>query len=388
MTGGPQVLSLTLPPIYAITDRKVSGISDPSVIAERLLRVGVRAIQIREKDPKDADLLASVERTRELAEPVRAHVLVDDRVDIARMAGVGVHLGPDDLSAGEARKLLGTEAIVGVSTHDPAAARAAFSDPNCDYVAFGPVFESGTKPGREPRGVEALAEVARGKTKPFVAIGGITPERLDAVLDAGADSAAMIGGLLSGGDLEDNARRALDRVRRRLGVGRVYLVGFMGSGKTAIGRRVAERLAVPFVDLDAEIERTSGLTIRALFESLGEAVFRERESIFLQATESLPSAVVATGGGCYVRSENRERIRRLGKAVFLDVPFDRLLPRLVGKTDRPLFQTPEQAGRLFTEREPFYRMDSISVALSAGTIEEGADRILCALFDERESIRL
>ena len=358
------------------------------MIADRLLRVGVRAIQVREKDPKDSDLLASVERTRALAESVRACVLVDDRVDVARMAGVGVHLGPDDLSAADARKILGPNAIVGVSTHDLAAARAAFDDRFCNYVAFGPVFPSATKPGREPRGIEALADVAKEKTKPLVAIGGITPERLDAVLDAHADSAAMIRGLLSGGDLEDNARRALDRVRRRLGVGRVYLVGFMGSGKTAIGRRLAERLAVPFVDLDAEIERTSGLTVRALFESLGENVFRERESIFLQATESLPSAVVATGGGCYVRPENRERIRRLGKAIFLDVPLDSLLPRLVGKTDRPLFQTPEQARRLFIEREPFYRMDSIPVALSAGSIEEGADRVLCALFDERKSIRL
>jgi thiamine-phosphate pyrophosphorylase len=381
-------LALRLPAIYAITDRKVSGIADLPSIAERLLQVGVRAIQVREKDAKDRELIASVDRVRALGDVCRARVLVNDRVDIARLAGVGVHLGPRDLPGSEARRLLGPDAIVGVSTHDREAAERSFADRACDYVAFGPIFESGTKPGREPRGIEALAAVARTKTKPLVAIGGITADRLDAVFDAGADSAAMIGALLSGGSLEDNARRALDRARRRRGAGRVYLVGFMGSGKTAIGRRVAERLAVPFVDLDEEIERTSGLTVRALFESSGEKAFRERESIFLAGTQSLPSAVISTGGGCYVRRENRETIGRLGTAVFLDVPFETILSRLTGKTDRPLFTSPEQAHRLFAEREPFYRMGSISVPLSAESVEEGADRVLCALFDKLEPVHL
>src|SRR5262249_6570248 len=152
----------------------------------------------------------------------------------------------------------------------------------------------------------------------------------------GADSAAMIGGLLAGGRIEENARAVLDGVRRRRGLGRIYLVGFMGSGKTAIGRRVAERLQVPFVDLDWEIERTSGLTVRALFEAGGEAAFREREAVFLAGTADLPPAVIATGGGAYVREGNRELIRRLGAAIFLDVPFEEIARRMAGKKDRPL----------------------------------------------------
>src|SRR5512142_52206 len=105
----------------------------------------------------------------------------------------------------------------------------------------------------------------------------------------------------------------------------------MASGKTSVGKRLAERLGVPFVDVDAEIERTSGRTIRALFESDGEREFRRRETTFLEATEALPDAVVATGGGCWVREENRRAIERLGTAVFLDVPLPVLLERLAGK---------------------------------------------------------
>jgi thiamine-phosphate diphosphorylase len=378
--------TLKLPPIYAITDRAVSGVPDVLEIVSRLLTVGVRCIQVREKSMGDVPLLAAVEQAVRLGRPVGARVLVNDRVDIARVAGAGVHLGEDDLPAGAARAILGPEAVIGVSTHDAAAARAAFADPAADYVAFGPVFPSTTKTERESRGLEALAEAARGRSKPLVAIGGITAERLEAVWDAGADSAAMIGGLLAGGLIEENARRALDLSRRRARPGRIYLVGFMGSGKTAVGQRLAERLGLPFVDLDAEIERTSGKTIRALFEESGEAAFREREEAFLAGTGSLSEAVVATGGGCFAREQNRARIGRLGRSVFLDAPLPLVRARLSGKTDRPLYRSPEQLASLFAEREPFYRMASVHVSLSgAETIEEAADRVLVALAD-RETL--
>jgi thiamine-phosphate diphosphorylase len=369
---------LRLPAVYAITDRKLSGIDDHVEIARRLFAVGIRLLQVREKEMPDRELLAAVESVGRLARESGAAVLVDDRVDLAILSGLGVHLGEEDLPAPVARRLLMEGSLVGVSTHDVPAAERAFQDSACDYVAFGPVFASATKMAR-PRGLDALARAARIRTKPLVAIGGITAETLDAVLDAGADSAAMIGGLLAGGAIEENARRALDRARRRDLTGRIYLVGFMGSGKTAIGRRLAERLGMPFVDLDAEIERTSGVTVRALFEASGEAAFRERESVFLNATESLPRAVVATGGGCYVREGNRQSIARLGTAVFLDLPLPALLARLAGKIDRPLFAGPEQAARLYAEREPFYRMGSVAVPLTGESIEEAADRVLDAL---------
>lgn len=375
------MLKLRIPPIYAITDRTVSGIGDPAEVAARLFAVGVRWLQVRDKDLPDRDLLSAVERASGTARTHGATVLVNDRVDLARIAGVGVHLGEEDLSASLARRILPAESIIGVSTHDLESAVQAFADGSCNYVSFGPVFASGTEPARPPRGLEELSRVARAKTKPLVAVGGITADSLDSVLDAGADSVAMIGGLLAQGRLEENARAVLDRARLRRPPGRIYLVGFMGSGKTAIGRRVAERLGVPFVDLDAEIERTSGVTVRALFEASGEAAFRERETLFLRGTESLPAAIIATGGGCYAREENRRTIERLGTAVFLNVPFPLILSRLAGKTDRPLFESPGQASLLFAEREPFYKMGSIRVGLEGQSIEEAADRVLSALFD-------
>lgn len=373
-------MPLLLPRIYAITDRAASGGLGAAAIAERLLRVGVRCVQVREKALPDRELLAEVEAVARLGREAGARVLVDDRVDVARVAAVGVHLGEDDLPAAAARAILPPGALIGVSSHDLAAARRAFADAGADYVAFGPVYGSPTKAGRDPRGEEELARVAAEKTKPLVAIGGITAERLPAVFGAGADAAAMISGLLEGGRIEERARRALDAARRSSPLGRVYLVGFMGSGKTAIGRRLAERLAVPFVDLDEEIERASGKTIRALFEESGEDAFRAREAAYLQGTAGLPQAVVATGGGCFAFEGNRAAIARLGPAVFLDVPLSTVHARLAGKTDRPLFRSPEQLGELYAQRAAFYRMASVQVHLSgAESVEEASDRVLVAL---------
>jgi shikimate kinase len=192
----------------------------------------------------------------------------------------------------------------------------------------------------------------------------------------------MVGGLYAGGRIEENARAALDRARRRRLPRRIYLVGFMGAGKSTLGRRIALRLSVPFVDLDEEIERTSGRTVRAVFEESGEAAFREREAEFLAATEALPAAVVATGGGCFAQEGNRRRIARLGTAVFLDVGLETVRARLKGKTDRPLFVSEDQLGALFAARASFYRMAPLAVRLDgAEAVEEAADRVLTALDD-------
>jgi thiamine-phosphate diphosphorylase len=373
-------VAIRLPRIYAITDRDAAGGAAPSEVAARLLRVGVRCIQVREKGIADARLLPEVEAVARLGREAGARVLVNDRVDVARLAAVGVHLGENDLPAAAARGILPRDSVIGVSTHDVEAAARAFADESTDYVAFGPIFASPTKTVREPRGLEGLARVAAAKTKPLVAIGGITTERLPAVFRAGADSAAMISGLFAGGRIEENARRALDTARRAGRVGRVFLVGFMGSGKTAVGRRVAERLGVPFVDVDEEIERASGKTIRALFEESGEAEFRAREAAYLEGVAGLPEAVVATGGGAFCFEGNRAAIARLGLSVSLDAPLAAIHARLASKTDRPLFRSPEQLAALYAERAPFYRMAAIQVGLSgAETIEEASDRVLVAL---------
>lgn len=377
-----------LPPIYAITDRAAAGGLSHVEISRRLLAVGIRCLQIREKDLPDRRLLEEVEECASLARGAGAILIVNDRADIARLAGAGLHLGGEDLPPEAASPLRIPGTLLGVSTHSFEEARDAFARSEPDYVAFGPVFESGTKTARRARGLAELARVATiGKeaggggrtTKPLVAVGGIEAASVASVLDAGADSAAMVAALLRDGKIEENARTVLDAARRRLKPGRIYLVGFMASGKTTVGRRVAERLGIPFVDLDSEMERTSGKTVRALFESEGEAAFRAMEFEFLAATEALPDAVVATGGGSYVLDDHRSRISRLGEAVFLDVALPVLLDRLSGKMDRPLFRGPDQAAALWAAREPFYRMAGVSVALQRETVEEVSDRILTAL---------
>jgi len=146
---------------------------------------------------------------------------------------------------------------------------------------------------------------------------------------------------------------------------RVYLVGFMGSGKTTVGRRLADRLGVPFVDLDEAFEAMAGATIRQTFESRGETWFREREAELLRGTADLPAAVVAVGGGTFVFPENASFIRRHGVAVFLDVPFEVLAERLAGKTaDRPLFRSPDEARLLYDARRPFYTMADRTISVS------------------------
>jgi len=374
-----------LPPIYAIRSGGAAGPAGVLDDAGRLFAAGIRFLQVREKDLPDRELLDAVEGADRLSRGCGATVLVNDRVDVAMLAGVGVHLGEEDLPASAARALLPDGVPIGVSTHDAEAAGVAGADPSADYVAFGPIFSSSTKPGRAPRGIEALAAVAARKTKPVVAVGGITEETLDSVFDAGADSAAVVGALAAGGRLEENARRLLDRARRRRPPGRIYLVGFMGSGKTAIGRRMAERLDIPFVDLDTEIERTSGRTIRALFDEFGEPAFRERESVFLEGTGGIPDAVISTGGGSFVSDRNRRTIAALGTPVHLDVPFDAIRARLAGKTDRPLFTTLAQAAALYAERERFYRMAPVRIALAGSeSIEQTTDQVLSAVYDPRE----
>ncbi len=169
---------------------------------------------------------------------------------------------------------------------------------------------------------------------------------------------------------------------------RVYLVGFMGCGKTTAGSLLAERRGEPFVDLDVAFESLTGTTIRETFETHGEPWFRAREAELLHGTADLPRAVVALGGGTFTIAENAEFVKRHGVSVFLDAPFELIAQRIAGKTDRPLFRSLEQARALYEARYPSYRMADRTISVSSGDDAEAVvDRIERALVQPPEGKR-
>lgn len=144
---------------------------------------------------------------------------------------------------------------------------------------------------------------------------------------------------------------------------RIYLTGFMGSGKTTVGRLLAERLGVPFLDLDQEIERRAEMTVREIFEQQGEPAFRRLETETLRGTLACADVVVATGGGTMVNDGNLQMIQDNGLSVWLHPAFATIVARIggLGKVDRPLFRDETQALALYRERLPAYQRADVKV---------------------------
>jgi shikimate kinase len=149
-----------------------------------------------------------------------------------------------------------------------------------------------------------------------------------------------------------------------LGTRLIVLIGMMGAGKSTIGRRLAARLKLPFVDADNEIEAAATMTIPEIFEAHGEAHFRDGEArVIARLLESGPT-VLATGGGSFMREETRQRIRDKAISVWLKADADVILRRVKRRGDRPLLQTADPAGtvtRLLTEREPVYQDADLTI---------------------------
>ena len=139
--------------------------------------------------------------------------------------------------------------------------------------------------------------------------------------------------------------------------GNVYLIGPMGSGKTAVGKRLAALLGKEFVDSDAEIERRCGVDIRYIFEKEGEARFRERERDVIAALTALDGVVVATGGGAVLDPQNRERLSGSGTVIYLEATIDAQLKRTQPSRNRPLLMNGDPRAtleKLMSIRRPLY----------------------------------
>lgn len=165
----------------------------------------------------------------------------------------------------------------------------------------------------------------------------------------------------------------------------IVLVGFMGAGKTEAGKVLAERLGVPFIDLDSEIERLEGKPIGRIFAEEGEAYFRLREREVLQKLRE-GGMVMAVGGGAYTADDNIALINSIATAVWLDCPIEICLERCArSPAVRPLFSDPEQMARLFKHRQRFYRRAEYRIDSGDCEPEEIASRIISELGLEDES---
>lgn len=197
--------------LYPVTDRILSALSHADQVLQ-LSEGGASLVQLREKKVSPAEFYAQAEEALRIARERGLKVIVNDRVDIAlALKADGVHLGQDDLPPQAARRILGPDAIIGFSTHNPRQARVAAQMP-IDYIAIGPIFATASKEAsNSPIGLDGLRLVRQAVGAiPLVAIGGITVENSGSVLNAGADVVAVIS------DIWKPAGQALTQLRRFL----------------------------------------------------------------------------------------------------------------------------------------------------------------------------
>ncbi len=209
---------MELPPLQAILDVEIAERAGwaPLDLAQAFFEGGARLVQIRAKRLQSGPFLTLCDSVVSLAARYDASVIVNDRVDLAKMSGAhGVHVGQDDLPPADARRLLGADAIIGFSTHTVSQIDAALRQP-ISYIAVGPVFGTSTKDsGYSAVGLEPVSTAARlaGRT-PVVAIGGITLQNAASVLGAGATSVAVISDLLVTKDPSGRTRAYLQSLAK------------------------------------------------------------------------------------------------------------------------------------------------------------------------------
>ncbi len=205
-------MSFTFPHrLYPIVDT----LGDPKLshvqLAAAMLEAGVRLLQLRVKERSTREFIDLARAVKAVADRYDARLIINDRADIAELIdAAGVHLGQDDLPSDAARAILGTEKVIGVSTHNLQQAETAAQAGIADYLGFGPIYATSSKAHPDPvQGLEGL-RLVRGRVRvPIVAIGGITTRTMPEVLAAGADAVAMIGEVVRAGNVTAKVRDLL-----------------------------------------------------------------------------------------------------------------------------------------------------------------------------------
>lgn len=213
MTALPPDAINPLTGLYVILDARASGGRPLLTVLQEAAAAGTRLFQYRDKTSPTGAVYWQAVRLRQAAADVGATFLVNDRCDLAlAVEADGVHLGQQDLPLSWARTLLGPERIIGISTHRPADVRAA-AEGRADYLGFGPIFRTGTKPDHEPIvGIEGLRAIRPLTHLPIFAIGGITPDSVEVVTQAGADGVAVVSGIGAAPDIAEAVRAFMGRL--------------------------------------------------------------------------------------------------------------------------------------------------------------------------------
>jgi len=180
----------------------------------------------------------------------------------------------------------------------------------------------------------------------------------------------------------ESADADAQRLREALGSRSLVLIGMMGAGKSTIGRRLATRLSLDFIDADHEIERAAGMTIPEIFATQGEVQFRDGERRVMARLLAQGPQVLATGGGAYMNAETRDRIAAAGISIWLKADFDVLMRRVRKRPGRPLLHTPDPEGtlrRLIAERYPVYAQADVTITSRDGPHETIVNEIIAAV---------
>ncbi len=198
--------------LYIILDQQYAT-RDIISIAQDAIDAGVDVIQYREKGLPKKDALNIAEKLRKLTAGTGIPFIINDDPALALAVDAdGVHLGQDDIPPHVARRILGEDKIIGLSTHSYQEAIEAGSS-GINYIGFGPIFQSGTKMVAAPHGPEAITRVRNAITIPLIAIGGINEENITDVIRCGADGAAVISAILSSSDIKKSVRKFKERIR-------------------------------------------------------------------------------------------------------------------------------------------------------------------------------